>query len=106
MQSPRKHVMSGRHVRILNLLLETDQLSLSEIADQTEKFYEVKNRFKAFARDLSYLIDMGALNVKKTEEKSFIFSINLDWPTQITETEFFRKVKDMPKVKVYGFLSG
>ena len=30
---------------------------------------------------------------------------NLDWPTKITETEFFRRVKEMPKGKSYGFLS-
>jgi hypothetical protein len=32
-------------------------------------------------------------------------SANLEWPTQITETEFFKRVKAMPKGKVYGFLS-
>lgn len=106
LQSPRKRVMSGRHVQILNLLLETDQLSLTELADQTKNFYDVKNRFKALSRDLTYLIEMGTLNIKKTGEKSFILSINLDWPTQITETEFFKKVQNMPKVKIYGFLSG
>jgi hypothetical protein len=34
-----------------------------------------------------------------------MFSINLDWPAQITETEFFKRVKEMPKAKIYGFLS-
>ena len=34
-----------------------------------------------------------------------VLSINLDWPMQITETEFFRRIKEMPKGKVYGFLS-
>jgi hypothetical protein len=31
--------------------------------------------------------------------------INLDWPMKITETEFFRRMKELPKGKVYGFLS-
>jgi hypothetical protein len=31
--------------------------------------------------------------------------INLQWPTQITETEFFRLVKTLPKGKLHGFLS-
>ena len=34
-----------------------------------------------------------------------MLSVNIDWPTEITETEFFRRVKEMPKGKVYGFLS-
>jgi hypothetical protein len=29
----------------------------------------------------------------------------LDWPTKITETEFFQRVKAMPKAKLHGFLS-
>jgi len=27
------------------------------------------------------------------------------WPTEITETEFFRSVKEMPKAKTHGFLA-
>jgi len=107
MQSPRKRVMSGRHVQILNLLLDTGEVLLADISGRTRQFYAVKNPGKALVRDLSYLIQLGALDVKKLpEEKGFLFSINLDWPTQITETEFFRRVKDMSKGKVYGFLSG
>jgi Fic family protein len=107
LQSPRKRVMSARHLQILNLLLDAGEVSLVYISGKTRQFYSVKNPGKALARDLNYLIQLGALDVKKLpEEKEFLFSINLDWPTQITETEFFRRVKDMPKGKVYGFLSG
>ena len=107
LQSPRKRVMSARHVQILNLLLDAGEITLADISSRTRQFYSVKNPGKALVRDLNYLIQLGALDVKKLpEEKGFLFSINLDWPTQITETEFFRRVKDMPKGKVYGFLSG
>jgi hypothetical protein len=57
-------------------------------------------------RDLSYLIAMGAIGSKRLPDNTgFLISINLDWPTKITETEFFQRVKAMPKGKVYGFLS-
>lgn len=47
-----------------------------------------------------------AIQVKQLPDKSdFLLSINLEWPTQITETEFFKRVKEMPKAKVHGFLS-
>ena len=106
LQSPRKRVMSARHLQILNLLLDAGEIQLADISGRTRQFYSVKNPGKALVRDLSYLIQLGALDVKKLpEEKEFLFSINLDWPTQITETEFFKRVKDMPKGKVYGFLS-
>ena len=46
------------------------------------------------------------MNAKRLPDNSgFLLSINLDWPTQITETEFFTRVREMPKGKVYGFLS-
>lgn len=107
LQSPRKRMMSARHVQILNLLLDAGEIPLADISGRSRQFYSVKNPGKALVRDLSYLIQLGALDVKKLpEEKEFLFSINLDWPTQITETEFFKRVKDMPKGKVYGFLSG
>jgi Fic family protein len=107
LQSPRKRVMSARHVQILNLLLDTGEIPLADISGKTRQFYTVKNPGKALVRDLGYLIKMDALDVKKLpEEKGFLFSINLDWPSQITKTEFFRRAKDMPKGKVYGFLSG
>jgi len=107
LQSPRKRVMSSRHVQILNLLLDTGEIPLADISGRTRQFYAVKNPGKALVRDLSYLIQLGALEVRVLpDEKGYLFSINLDWPTQITETEFFRRVKEMPKGKVYGFLSG
>jgi Fic family protein len=107
LQSPRKRVMSARHVQILNLLLDAGEIHDADISEKTRKFYSVKNPGKALIRDLKYLFQLGALNVKELPEgKEYLLSANLDWPTQITETEFFRRVKDMPKGKVYGFLSG
>jgi len=47
-----------------------------------------------------------AMRVKQLPDKSdFLQSINLEWPTQITATEFFKRVKEMPKANVHGFLS-
>jgi hypothetical protein len=31
-------------------------------------------------------------------------SIRLDWPTRITETEFFRRMNELPKGKSFRFL--
>jgi Fic family protein len=106
LSSPRKRVMSARHVQLLNLLLDEDSLTLSDLTKRTLHFYTVKNPMKALLRDLNYLIRLQAMSAQKLQEQSgYMLSINLDWPTQITETEFFRRVKDMPKGKVYGFLS-
>jgi hypothetical protein len=61
---------------------------------------------RALVRDLGYLGTVGAVGVEKMpDEQSVWLWVNLDWPTQITETEFFLLVKAMPKGKIYGFLS-
>jgi len=104
--SPRKRVMSSRHVQLLNLLLDQDEITLVDLSARTRHFYAVKNPQKALVRDLSYLIQLQAMRATRLpEDKGYLLAINLEWPTQITETEFFRRVKEMPKGKVYGFLS-
>jgi Fic family protein len=106
LRSPRKRVMSARHVQILNLLLDGGPTTLVELTQRTRHHFSVKNPYKALVRDLSYLITLGAIEVeKKADDRGFLLSANLDWPTRITETEFFRLVKAMPKGKIQGFLS-
>jgi Fic family protein len=106
LKSPRKRVMSARHVQLLNLLLDQGELVLGVVRERTVHLYAVKNPSKALARDLIYLLELQAIRVRELEEsRGYAVSVNLEWPTQITETEFFRRVKAMPKGKVYGFLS-
>lgn len=102
LKSPRKRVMTERHLRLLNLLLDEGTLGLEELEKRSAHFYTLKNPFKALTRDLMYLVELQAL---KVDPKGSRLSINLEWPTQITETEFFKRAKQMPKGKRYGFLS-
>ena len=98
--------MSDRHVQLLQLLLDHGSQSVAEFIKQTARLYHVKNPRKALIRDLSYLAELQAIETKRAADKvDFIISINLDWPAQITESEFFKRVKEMPKAKVHGFLS-
>jgi hypothetical protein len=47
-----------------------------------------------------------AITIKRLPgDEGFQIGINLDWPMEITETEFFRKAKGLPKAKVHDFLS-
>ena len=106
LKSPRKRVVSGRHVQLLNLLLDEEEITLAALTERTQHIFNVSNPYKALVRDLNYLIAIGAIAAKRLPDKTgFLISINLDWPTKITETEFFQRVKGMPKGKVYGFLS-
>lgn len=106
LKSPRKRVVSARHAQLLNLLLEEEDITLTALTERTRHIFNVSNPYKALVRDLNYLIGLGAIAVKRLPDKTgFLISINLNWPTKITETEFFQRVKAMPKGKVYGFLS-
>ena len=106
MQSPRKRVVSGRHVQLLNLLLDVEEITLAALTERSKHIFTVSNPYKALIRDLNYLIKLDAISAKRLpDETGFLISINLHWPTKITETEFFRRTKEMPKGKVYGFLS-
>lgn len=106
LKSPRKRVMSDRHVQLLHLLLDEEEIILEELYKRTAHFYRMKNPYKALIRDLNYLIELSAVGATRLPENAgFLIAIRLDWPTRITETDFFRHVKEMPKAKVHGFLS-
>ena len=97
--------MSARHVQLLNLLLEHEEMTLGEIQHLTVHLYALKNPDKALTRDLNYLIGLDAISGRRLDDQTVMLKINLQWPTQITETEFFRLVKALPKGKLHGFLS-
>ena len=105
LQSPRKRVVKDRHLRILKLLLESDSMMLDEIESKMLDAYSaLSHSHKAMIGDLNYLIRLGALGYEKQTDRYRIF-IQLEWPTKITESEFFKRVKQMPKSKATSFLS-
>ncbi len=106
LRTKRKRVIADRHIEILKVLLEAERLTLEELRSKVESIYRnLSNPHKAFIRDISYLIQLKALGFKKLEDNRYEIFIRLEWPTEITETEFFQRVKQMPKAKTHGFLS-
>lgn len=104
LQSPRKRVMSARHLQVIQLLLETDEIELGTLTTRTRHLYILKNPGKALTRDLTYLLSLGALRVERRDEGIWL-AADLAWPTRITETEFFRLAKTLPRGKVSGILT-
>jgi hypothetical protein len=47
---------------------------------------------------------LQAIDISKGNEDQILVSLNLEWPTEITEQEFFRKLKSLPKAKTHTFL--
>lgn len=105
LRTPRKRVMAERHLEILKTLLDTDSLTLEELAKKTDPEYRTLNSpYKALTRDLNYLIRLGAINFEKLQPNGYRLFARLEWPTEVTETEFFARVKQMPKAKTHSFL--
>jgi Fic family protein len=103
LQSPRKRVIGKRQVEILELLLAAP-LPLDELYKKAYRSYSgLRSEFTALIRDITQLADLGAIEIDRQHNPSS-FRVRLDWPAEITETEFFQRIKRMPKVKSLSFL--
>lgn len=104
LKTTRKRVIAERQMEILKLLLNRNH-SLEEMWEKTRYSYaSLSNPYPAFIRDLNYLIQLKAISYDKPDEKKYDLFVRLDWATEITETEFYERVKEMPKAKTYKFL--
>ena len=105
MRNERKRVIAKRQVEILKLLLEKDY-AFSELTKISALFYSsLKNPTKALIRDINSLIRLGAIGYNKLEKNEYRLWVRLEWPTEITETEFFKSLEQLPKAKTYNILS-
>lgn len=105
LRNKRKRLIAERHIEILKQLLNADILTLEALVEKTSVIYkQLKNPFRALLRDINYLVWLKAVGFKKLPDNKYELFARLEWPTEITETEFFRRVKLMPVAKTHGFL--
>jgi len=113
LESTRKRVIVKRQLGLLEKLLKTDgKIEFSELSNSVRDDYKSRKAPEnAIIRDLNRLEDLGAIRIEKAERKSkfgldrYYISVRLDWPSRITEAEFFAKIASMPKSRTYGSLS-
>lgn len=106
LQTPRKRVIRDRQLAILKLLLERER-TLNDLMVSTHSEYRpLSNPEKALFRDIGYLLQLGAISSTRIGDRvsDWKFSVRLEWPTEITEQEFYKRMKTMPKSKTPGFL--
>jgi Fic family protein len=106
LESTRKRVIAQRQIHLLKLLLEIDEIDFTSLWKKVHPYYEsLKLPNNALIRDLAGLLHLGAINVRRKKKgQVLIISLNLDWPTQITESKFFEQMKNLPKAKTHPFL--
>jgi hypothetical protein len=106
LESARKRPLAQRQLEILNRLLEVDSADLNAFArTMAPKYDGLKRGTKALIRDLNHLVSLNAIRIEGPATGPWTISVRLEWPTEITETEFFKKVKDLPKAKTLPLLS-
>jgi Fic family protein len=104
--SPRKRVIVKRQIEIAEYLLKNGSTEFESFYSTIEPTYKsVSNPRKAVVRDLNNLARLGAIRIVKDEQNRFFLTAKLDWPSKITESEFFAKVKQMPTAKSHSFLA-
>jgi hypothetical protein len=101
----RQRVIKDRQIEVLKMLLSADFIDWHELFQKSTAVYSgIKNPGKAFQRDMANLRNLGAISIERVGEKKWRVAVRLEWPTEITESTFFEKIKQMPKGKTYGFL--
>ena len=105
LESTRKRFIAKRQVAILNTLLDRGPLTHAELYAAVRSNYGVKNPVTAFGRDIVDLFVLETITpIVANEAVDTRWSIRLGWPTEVTETEFFKRIKTMPKAKASEFL--
>lgn len=105
LKSPRKRLIAERQMEILKILLEVEHMEYEVLRRATKGIYgKLKNPDSALIRDLLNLGNLNAISIKKIGENRWTLVVRLEWPTEITETDFFAKLKYFPKAKSLSFL--
>ncbi len=106
LESTRKQVIVKRQLMLLNHLLDKDgEIEWRQLVREVrERYASRKNAVAAIVRDINRLSALGAVIVRR-EDKNFYIGVDLDWPSRITDSEFFERLEQLPKSKTYGFLT-
>ncbi len=100
LESKKKRVIAQRQIEILKLLLRENRVELKALEQKTFQFYRsLNNPVHALLRDLRQLVALKAVSVRQDQQKVWWIDVRLEWPTEITQTDFFERVKNFPKAK-------
>ena len=98
LRSPRRRVLAGRQLRVLDVLLDVGSLSLNELANRVRADYDgLKFPDRAFVRDMVGLLELSAIALDDDR-----VAVNLDWPGQSSESELLELLESMPAAPSAG----
>ena len=105
LKSARTRVIRERQLKILSLLLDEKELDWQDLRERMVTVYSDRQKPEsALMRDLNELARLDAIRITLSGDRKYRIAIRLDWPSRITESDFFRRLKEMPKARTYSFL--
>ncbi|HKN23106.1 MAG TPA: Fic family protein [Terracidiphilus sp.] len=105
LQTPRKRVIAKREIALLEHLLTFPEAEWGTFYWASIRLYSnVRNPGKALLRDINHLVALGMIAFRQGPPESgkvakIVLWARLEWPSEVTETEFFRQLSDLPRVK-------
>jgi Fic family protein len=107
LETKRKRVIGERQIEILKILLGEESPQSLDFIRAKQLYASIKDPAGAFMRDFAQLKSIRAIELlgDPTNLGAMKVSINLDWPQEIDEGEFLRRMNALPKGKTFKFLS-
>lgn len=111
LQSTRKRTLALRQIAILEKLLDKDgSIEYMALYDEVMKVYlGLEAPHKAYVRDLNHLASLRAISIRMEEkhrQRLYYIAVRPEWATEITETEFYKEMEELPAAKTRLFVSG
>jgi len=104
LQTKKTRIIAERQIEILKILLD-ESYELHKLYTKVGLIYKnLRNPWKAYIRDLIHLIDLNTIKAIEDGD-TFNLIIKLEWATEITESEFYEKIKKLPKSKTHSLLT-
>jgi len=102
-------VIVKRQLMVLNRLLDREgEVEWPELVEEVTPYYASrKNAMFAIVRDVNRLGALGAITIRAEhlpqKRARFFIAADLNWPSRITDTEFFTAIEQLPKSKTSMF---
>ena len=92
LRSPRRRVLAERQLKMLDILLDSDPMTIPDFFLNTLANYgDLKHPYRAQARDAIGLIELGAVDIHEGHIQA-----NMEWPQQFSQSELLERFENMP----------
>ena len=112
LENVRNRAIVKRQLTLLSYLpdFREEEVQWFELKAGLKTHYEhLKDPGAAMLRDIGRLVGLEAIQVRQSEQRpgplrsDFHARVDLDWPSTLTETEFFERLHLLPRSKPYRF---